>query len=226
MTTNDNVADTWTIVVAAGSGSRFGGPKQFLDLGGERVVDRSVRIAAAHSAGVVVVISAEAFDGAEPGWLDPDLPARVIVVVGTDSRSGSVREGLAAVPLDATVILVHDGVRPLATDEIYERVLLAVSDGADAVVPVVPVTDTIRQRSGGLVDRAELVAIQTPQGFRAEALRAAHATGGDATDDATLVEAGGGRVVLVDGDCDNMKITDPSDLEIARLLLARREETP
>ncbi len=226
MIANDDVVDIWTIVVAAGSGSRFGGPKQFFDLRGERVVDRSVRIAAAHSAGVVVVLSAEVLEETGPSRLTPGSSTRVVVVVGSDTRSGSVREGLAAVPAEATVILVHDGARPLATDEVYERVLLAVAAGADAVVPVVPVTDTIRRRSGGVVDRADLVAIQTPQGFRAEALRAAHAAADDATDDATLVEAGGGRVVLVDGDSDNMKITDPSDLEIARLLLARRGETP
>jgi len=209
----------WAVVVAAGSGSRFGTKKQFLDLGGQRVVDRAVRIAAAHSRGVVVVLPADAVDSEV-------AVSGAVVVAGADSRSGSVRCGLAAVPHDATVILIHDGARPLASDDLYERVVASVAGGADAVVPVVAVTDTIRHRSSGVVDRGQLVAVQTPQGFRASVLRAAHQPGEEATDDATLVEACGARVVLVDGERDNIKITDPSDLEIARLLLARSGETP
>jgi len=130
------------------------------------------------------------------------------------------------VPQTADVILIHDGARPLASASVYERVISAVAAGADAVVPVVPVTDTIRDLRGGVVDRSALVAVQTPQGFPSNSIRRAHAAGDEATDDATLVEANGGNVVLVEGDPDNIKITAPSDLDIARLLLQRREENP
>ncbi len=220
----------WTVVVAAGAGTRFGARKQFLDLRGERVVDRSVRIASTHSSGVVVVLPADAVDGRvvtgfESGATLQASATEVRVVAGAESRSASVRNGLAEVPADAEIILIHDGARPLAEDGIYQRVISAVADGADAAVPVVALTDTIRDRRSGVVDRSSLVAVQTPQAFRAPAIRRAHAGGSDATDDATLVEADGGRVVLVEGHPDNMKITDPSDLAVAGLLLDRRQET-
>jgi 2-C-methyl-D-erythritol 4-phosphate cytidylyltransferase len=102
--------------------------------------------------------------------------------------------------------------------EVWDRVLAAVAAGADAAIPAVPVTDTLREVGGSAVDRGRFVAVQTPQAFRAVALRAAHADGGDATDDATLVERSGGRVVLVDGDPVNVKITTPNDLAVAELL--------
>jgi 2-C-methyl-D-erythritol 4-phosphate cytidylyltransferase len=97
-------------------------------------------------------------------------------------------------------------------------VLAAVADGADAAVPGVPVTDTLREVGGPSVDRSGLVAVQTPQAFRASALRAAHANRGDATDDAALVEAAGGRVVVVDGDPTNIKVTTRIDLALVELL--------
>jgi 2-C-methyl-D-erythritol 4-phosphate cytidylyltransferase len=117
------------------------------------------------------------------------------------------------------VIVVHDGARPLADDAVYASVVAAVRAGAVAAVPSVPVTDTIRRHGGGVIDRSTLVAVQTPQGFAASALRAAHASGHDATDDATLVEAAGGTVVLVPGDPRNLKLTTPADLLVARALL-------
>jgi 2-C-methyl-D-erythritol 4-phosphate cytidylyltransferase len=95
----------------------------------------------------------------------------------------------------------------------------AVRGGADAAVPAVPVTDTLRRRTGGLVERDDLVAVQTPQAFRAAALRAAHAGGPEATDDASLVESAGGKVVLVDGSPTNLKLTHPADLVVAEALL-------
>jgi 2-C-methyl-D-erythritol 2,4-cyclodiphosphate synthase len=137
-----------------------------------------------------------------------------------------VRAGLAAVPADATVVCVHDGARPFADGALFERVIRAVAEGADAAIPGVAVTDTVKQVDGKQVDgqrrvvhtpdRASLVAVQTPQAFRADVLRAAHANAGDATDDAALVEAAGGTVVVVDGDVRNRKITDPADLRWAR----------
>lgn len=203
----------WSIVVAAGSGSRFGERKQFLPLGARRVLDWSVEAASARSDGVVLVVPEDAAGHPEPGT---DR-----VVVGGPTRSASVRAGLAAVPEDAEVIVVHDAARPVPVPEVWERVLAAVAAGADAAVPGVPVTDTLRAVGGGTVDRALFVSVQTPQAFRAAALRAAHAGGAEGTDDASLVEAGGGRVVVVDGDPANIKITNRVDLALAELLCAR-----
>ena len=124
-------------------------------------------------------------------------------------------------PIDATIICVHDAARPLASEQLYRRVIDAVQAGADAAIPGLAVTDTIKviDPSGRVIDtpdRATLVAVQTPQAFRASVLRAAHADGGEATDDAALVEAAGGRVVVVAGEAINCKITDPDDLDWAR----------
>ena len=152
-------------------------------------------------------------------------PTRTLVVGGGDTRSSSVRAGLAAVPGHADVIVVHDGARPLAGAELFARVVEAVREGADAAVPAVEVTDTLRHRSSGSVDRSGLVAVQTPQAFRAAALRRAHADEPEATDDASLVEATGGKVVVVEGSPANLKITRPIDLAIAEALL-RFSETP
>jgi 2-C-methyl-D-erythritol 4-phosphate cytidylyltransferase len=204
-------------VVAAGAGSRFGAPKQFLDLLGVRVVDRSIATAARHSDGIVVVTPSEPIAGMDPVTAPDGVEFRA--VTGAGSRTGSVRRGLAAVPADAAVVLVHDAARPLATDAIYEAVLAAVRNGADAVTPAIPIADTLRRRSGGVVDRNDVVAVQTPQGFTAEALRRAHADGEEATDDVTVVENDGGTVVVVDGDRRNLKITTPLDLDVAAMFL-------
>ena len=206
----------WTIIVAAGAGTRFGAPKQFLDLAGTRVVDRSIATAARHSVGIVVVMPAEPVAGVEP-IAGAGVACRT--VAGGATRTESVRNGLAATPDDADVILVHDAARPLATDAIYERVIAAVDAGADAVTPAVPITDTLRRRSGGVVDRDPVVAVQTPPGFAAAALRRAHESGEEATDDVTVVENHGGTVVVVDGDRRNLKLTTPLDMDIAARLL-------
>lgn len=200
----------WSIVVAGGSGARFGQRKQYLPLGEARVLDWSLRAAAAHVDGIVLVVPADVADEAEP---EAD-----VVVAGGDTRSASVRAGLTAVPADADVIVVHDAARPVAVPEVWERVLAAVAAGADAAVPGVPVGDTLREIGGGTVDRSRFVAVQTPQAFRAGALRSAHTGEPDGTDDASLVEATGGRVVVVDGDPANIKITTPLDLALAELL--------
>lgn len=211
-------ASVWTIVVAAGSGTRFGAPKQFLELGGQRVIDRSVATAARHGDGVVVVLPV----GVDAGDL-PAGTAEVVCVEGGDTRSTSVRNGLGAVPAEATVVLVHDAARPLAGDDLFVRVIAAVVDGADAVVPAVAVTDSIRHRHDGAVDRDALVAVQTPQGFAAHRLRSAHSRDVEATDDATLVEADGGGVVIVEGDHRNLKLTTPFDFEVARLAIEQED---
>lgn len=205
------MAQVWTIVVAAGSGTRFGRPKQYQPLGGRRVLDWS--LAAARSAGGVVLVVA-------PDRVGAPEPAADVVVAGAATRSGSVRAGLAVVPADAEVVLVHDAARPLATPALFATVVAAVVEGsADAVVPGVPVVDTLRARAGGVVDRSELVVVQTPQGFPAATLREAHAGGAEGTDDASLVEAGGGTVVVVDGTPTNLKLTYPTDLRVAETLL-------
>jgi 2-C-methyl-D-erythritol 4-phosphate cytidylyltransferase len=216
----------WVVVVAAGSGRRFGGAKQYQPLAGRRVLDWS--LAAARSVvgggdaasgggrdgGVVLVVA--------PGREGDDEPAADAVVAGATTRSDSVRAGLARVPDDADVIVVHDGARPLADADLFAAVVRAVHEGADAALPGVPVADTLRSRDGGVVDREGVVAVQTPQAFRAAALRAAHATATEATDDASLVEAAGGKVVVVDGSPSNVKITRPADLVVAEALLRAR----
>ncbi|MCC6434987.1 MAG: 2-C-methyl-D-erythritol 4-phosphate cytidylyltransferase [Acidimicrobiales bacterium] len=201
----------WAIVVAGGSGARFGGPKQYAPLAGRRVLDWSLDAARAHADGVVLVVPAEALDQAEPG--------ADVVVAGGATRSASVRAGLAAVPGDATVVVVHDAARPLASPALFATVIDAVRDGAAGALPGVPVIDTIRHRDGGVIDRDPLVRVQTPQAFSAELLRRAHAAEPEATDDAALVEALGARVVVVEGEPTNDKITDPADLATARAQL-------
>jgi 2-C-methyl-D-erythritol 4-phosphate cytidylyltransferase len=208
------MSDVWVIVVAAGSGRRFGGAKQYASLAGRRVLDWSLDAARAVADGVVVVVAPE-----HAG--DPE-PAADAVVAGAATRSGSVRAGLARVPDEAQVVVVHDGARPLADATLFAAVVDAVRAGADAAVPGVPVADTLRSRDGGVVDREGVVAVQTPQAFRAAALRAAHAPEGEATDDASLVEARGGKVVVVDGIPGNLKITRPEDLVMAEALLRAR----
>ncbi len=145
-------------------------------------------------------------------------------VAGGATRSASVRAGLAAVPVDAAVVCVHDAVRPLATAPLFERVIAAVRAGADGAVPAVPLADTIKVVDAeGVVqstpDRATLVGVQTPQAFRADVLRAAHAAEPEGTDDASLVERHGGHVVTVPGEAGNRKITTPDDLEWAQAQL-------
>jgi 2-C-methyl-D-erythritol 4-phosphate cytidylyltransferase len=201
---------TWAIVVAAGSGERFGQRKQFQPLAGRRVVDWALRAARRHCDGVVLVVPADVAHEAEP--------AADAVVAGGATRSESVRRGLAAVPPEAETVVVHDAARPVPVPAVWERVLAAVAAGADAAVPAIEVTDSLRAVGGGAVDRRGFVAVQTPQAFGAAALRGAHEGGADASDDATLVEAAGGRVVVVDGDPANVKVTSPTDLLLAEQL--------
>ncbi len=197
----------WTIVVAAGSGLRFGRAKQFEVIGGKKIVDWGVEEASKHSAGVVFVLPAGQAN--QPGQVE-----------GGNTRSESVRRGLAAVPDEATVICVHDAARPFASPAIFQRVISAVVDGADAAVPGIAVVDTIKQinESNVVVStprRETLRAVQTPQAFRAESLRRAHANAGEGTDDAALIEKINGEVVIVEGEVVNRKITTREDLEWA-----------
>ena len=189
-------------------------------MGGVRLIDRALAAASAACGRIVAVVPA--------AYLDATVTPGATAVAGGLTRSASVRAGLAVVPDDAAVIVVHDAARPLADVALFERVIAAVLEGADGAVPGVPVADTTKRvdPATGLVletlDRSALRAIQTPQAFAADVLRRAHAGGGEATDDAALVEAAGGRVVVVDGDPANLKITGPDDLVRAEALLARR----
>jgi 2-C-methyl-D-erythritol 4-phosphate cytidylyltransferase len=168
--------------------------------------------------GVVLVVP----DGARH---DPE-PGADVVVAGGARRSDSVRAGLRAVPEDADIVVVHDAARPLATPALFAAVVAAVVDGADAAVPCVPVPDTVKRLDGDqvleTVPRDALGLVQTPQAFRAAALRDAHAGGADATDDAALVEAAGGKVVAVPGETRNRKITTDDDLVAAEALLGKQ----
>lgn len=207
----------WTIVVAAGAGSRFGRLKQYEQLGDKRVLDWALEAARTVSEGVVLVVPPDVLGRREAG-VDAMVP-------GAATRSGSVRAGLAAVPPECEVVVVHDAARPLAPIHLFAQVVDAVRAGADAALPGVPPSSTIKRVHGDgrvaeTLDRSAFVEVQTPQAFRAAALRAAHARGGEATDDAALVEAAGGSVVVVEGDPGNVKVTHPHDLEVVRAILA------
>jgi 2-C-methyl-D-erythritol 4-phosphate cytidylyltransferase len=209
--------NVWTIVVAGGSGTRFGRPKQYEPLAERRMIDWSVEVARTVGGVVVVVPAAD---------VERESLRFEHVLAGGDTRSASVRAGLTAVPASATVICVHDAARPFADAALYERVLAAVVAGADGAVPGVPVHDTIKivDAAGVVVStpaRDTLVAVQTPQCFRADVLRGAHRAGTDGTDDSTLVERAGGRVVIVPGHAANRKITTVDDLEWARERILR-----
>ena len=151
------------------------------------------------------------------------LSLAIATTTGGATRSDSVRAGLGFVPTSADVIVVHDAARPLASRRLYGAVIDAVEAGADASVPAMPVVDTVKRvRDGRVVEtvaREGLAMVQTPQAFRADALRAAHARDGIDTDDAALVEAAGGQVVVVEGEQRNIKLTLPGDLDLARGLI-------
>ena len=196
------------IVVAAGRGERFGGPKATALLGGIPLWTRAVEALTAAGARHVVVV------GEVPGG-----------VAGGSRRRDSVAAGLTVLPPDATHVLVHDAARPLATAALAKAVVARLAaGGVDGVVPGIPVRDTMKRVAGdqvvSTVPRQDLIAVQTPQGFVVAALRAAHAAvDDDATDDAQLVERNGGRVVYVPGENANLKITYAEDLAVAEAWL-------
>lgn len=197
----------WGIVVAAGSGDRFGGPKQRAVLAGRPLWQWAREALLAGGVSRVVVV----------GDVDGGIP-------GGARRQDSVAVGLAELPDEVTHVLVHDAARPLASAGLVRSVVAALSAGSEAVVPAVPVRDTIKRVAAGrvvaTVDRSGLVAVQTPQGFAVEVLRRAHgAVTGDVTDDASMVEAIGGAVDIVPGEAGNIKVTFPEDLTHAAALL-------
>ena len=208
------MASVWALVVAAGSGDRFGAAKQYALLAGRPVLAHAVAAARTACDGVVLVVRSGDEHRAEVRATAADR-----VVAGGATRASSVRLGLAAVPVDADIVVVHDAARPLAGPELFLAAIAAVREGADGAVCAVAVTDTLKRVDGdavvATVDRTGLVAVQTPQAFRADALRRAHAGRAEATDDAALVEAAGGRVVVVPGHVGNIKLTAAPDLVVA-----------
>ena len=213
----------WALLVAAGSGERLGAdrPKAFANLGGRPLLAESLeRLDRSDWVDAIVV-------AAPPGWEEPvillaeELVASKVVaaVTGGATRSESVQTALAEVPTDAVAVLVHDAARPLLDEAVVARVLAPLSEGVDGVVPALWLTDTVKRVRGSEVEetlpRGELVAVQTPQAFPADVLRRAVASGSpDATDCASLVEAAGGRVRVVEGDPRLLKVTTPADLEL------------
>lgn len=205
--------EVWAIVVAAGEGRRFGLPKQFAVLGGRPVIEWSLDASRSVARGIVAVVPESSLGSSNIG------KGADRVIAGGPTRASSVRRGLAAVPENAEVVVVHDAARPLASRELFRAVVDAVVAGADGAIPGVAVVDTIKRVRGSRVvetlDRTELVAVQTPQAFRAELLRRAHDGEPEATDDAGLLEALGSRIVVVPGEYHNLKLTSPDDLVIA-----------
>ena len=218
----------WAVLVAAGRGERLGGlyPKAFAKLRDRPLLAESLERLDGSDwiEGLVVV--------APPEWEEPvillaeEVGAGKVAaaVTGGDTRAESVALGVAEVPADAAVILVHDAARPLVSAAVVERVILGLEDGWEGAIAAVPVADTLKRAAGEAVDetvdRTRLYAAQTPQAFLADALRRALGGGAAASDCAALVEAAGGRVRLVQGDPMLLKVTSDDDLALVEALLA------
>jgi 2-C-methyl-D-erythritol 4-phosphate cytidylyltransferase / 2-C-methyl-D-erythritol 2,4-cyclodiphosphate synthase len=219
----------WTVLLAAGSGTRLAGAtngvkKQFLCLDGRPLYWRSLAALARCPglAGVVVVFPPDDLSDAGRDLAErlaaESLGLDVTWTAGGARRQDSVRNGLSALPPGCRQVLVHDAARPFVSPALINRVLAALDAGQRAVIPAVPVTDTVKLLAGDTVARTlprdELAAVQTPQGFTVALLRQAFAAAEDftATDDASLVERLGQPVFTVPGDPANMKITTPEDL--------------
>lgn len=217
------------VLVAAGSGQRLGAamPKALVEVAGQPLVAHAAaRLVGAGAAHLVVVGPPDHLGAVLESVPDTDVP--VTVVAGGATRADSVRAGLGELPAGEVLVAVHDAARAFAPPALIRRAVAAVDGDVVAAAPALPVGDTLKRVDGdrvvGTVDRADLVAIQTPQVFRVEVLRAAHADGGDATDDLALLEpllaAGAvtGRVVVVPGAAAATKITRPADLALVAAL--------
>lgn len=221
------------IVAAAGSGDRLGGttPKALVELAGRPLMAWSLAALAASKAVERIVIAAPADYEGEVAAVAEEAASELstTVVAGGESRSHSVANGLEAVA-DAAIVVVHDAARPLVTAELVDRSVTQLERwGCDAVIAAARATDTMKEAGAGgrvtaTLERSSLWAVQTPQTFRVEALRKA-LEGSEldrAYDDAQLVEAIGGDVRIVESSRDNLKITTPFDLRVAKLLLEER----
>jgi 2-C-methyl-D-erythritol 4-phosphate cytidylyltransferase len=208
--------ETWGIIVAAGTGTRFGATKQFARVHGRRLVDRVVELMTPCCDGLLLVL---------PEGHSWDGPAVSAVVTGGATRSSSVRAGLAALPASADIVVVHDPAHPLATRRLFEAVIDAVRCGADAAAPGLPLEEPVKRvgRGGevtGTIRRTDAFVIQTPHAFRASVLRAAHTGEPEAAEDTELVERYGGKVLVVPGDVRNLHVTVPEHLDlVARLAI-------
>ena len=219
------------VIVAAGSASRMGGiDKVMADLGGEPMILRTVRaFQNCDAIASIVIVTREDLIQSIAG-LCRDMKKVVAVVAGGGSRQESVHLGLNALPKGTKLAAVHDGARPLISWQVIDRVVRA-ANTYGAAAPAIPVKDTIKVVSGGLVketpDRATLQAVQTPQVFDFDllrgALKKAETDGASVTDDCSAVERTGMKIKIVEGDERNLKVTTPMDLKIAELLL--EEET-
>jgi 2-C-methyl-D-erythritol 4-phosphate cytidylyltransferase len=219
------------VIAAGGAGRRMGGvAKPLLELSGQSMLERGIRPFLDRSDVHWVIIALPPdLAAAPPHWLMGDR--RIDIVAGGAERGDSVRNALAAVPMEADIVLVHDAARPLVSADVIERCVAAAAGGRSAIAAI-PVVDTIKEvDDGGRViatpDRRTLFAAQTPQAFPAEVLRNAHARAAaervSTTDDAALVARYGGTVVIVEGAPENLKVTTPADLIIAAALLEHRE---
>ena len=211
------------ILVAAGDGQRLGAavPKAFCVVAGRTLLEHAAGRFAAHPAvrDLVIVAPPTLIESAS------SLVPAALVVAGGRTRQESVRRGLAALADDVDVVLVHDVARPFVPADVISRVIAALSGGAQAVIPAVPVVDTVKRVDASdaiteTVERTSLRAVQTPQGFRRSVLVEAHAAsdGPGVSDDAALVEARGVRVVVVAGADESFKITRPWDLVLAEVV--------
>ena len=220
---------TWAVLAAGGRGERLdaGRPKAFARLGGRPLLAESLeRLEASGWVDAIVLVAPEEWE--EPAiLLSEELGCGKVssCVTGGPTRAESVRLGVAEVPDDAAAILVHDAARPLLSDDVVERVVSALGEGWDGAVPGLPVPDTVKRVEGDRVvetlDRRELVAVQTPQAFVASVLREALAGQiAGASDCASLVEARGGRIKVVEGDRWLLKVTSEEDLALVESWLS------
>jgi 2-C-methyl-D-erythritol 4-phosphate cytidylyltransferase len=218
---------TLALIVAAGSGERLGAdrPKALVELAGRTLLDWSIG-ALREAEGIERIVVAL------PAGVE--APAGVQGVEGGIARSDSVRRALEAAGGEEELVLVHDAARPLLSPRLAEQVIAALrgDPAADAAIAGAPVTDTIKRAAadGAVLEtltRNELWSVQTPQVFRRGALAGALAVGAGelalVTDDASLIERAGGRVIVVPSDPRNLKVTTPVDLRVAELLLAERQ---
>ncbi|MFE5536625.1 2-C-methyl-D-erythritol 4-phosphate cytidylyltransferase [Streptomyces sp. NPDC056492] len=236
---------TAAVIPAAGRGVRLGpgAPKALRAIGGTPMLIHAVRAMARSRAVSLVVVVAPSDGAAEVRRLvdEHTLPDRteILVVPGGETRQDSVRAGLAALPADITSVLIHDAARPLVPVDTVDSVVEAVRDGSPAVVPALPLADTVKEVEPGgpgeaepvvaTPERARLRAVQTPQGFDLTTLVRAHeaiaVNGEGATDDAGMVERLGITVMVVPGHEEAFKVTRPLDLVLAEAVLARRRAT-
>ncbi len=207
-------SEIWAIILAAGSASRFGSLKQFATLAGVRLVDRAIAAASSACDSVVVVLPACSAEVRMPV---------ATTVIGGATRVDSSRCGLAVVPADADIVVVHDAAHPLASKSLFDAVIGEVRRGAAAAVPGLPLLEVLKRVEERRVVESHpkngLFVVQTPQAFRAEVLRAAHAHAPQAVEDSMLVEALGEPVAVVPGDPANVHVATPRDLEVATRLV-------